>query len=195
MTSPRLHSRRRVFLADSIVFALWHFRQGPYFYHVSSLSSKPPGRPPRSLRLFIIKFFLALGVYLLLFLLIELGARVVTGNWTESFLEREINFMREVGDHATYDPMLGWVPSPGFSTKSFYRNRQLSITPDGLRSNGAPGVQLSGRPILAVGDSFTFGDEVADDETWPAHLEKLLQQRVLNGGVFAYGIDQMVLRS
>jgi hypothetical protein len=36
---------------------------------------------------------------------------------------------------------------------------------------------------------------VNDDETWPAHLERLLGQRVLNAGMSAYGIDQMVLRA
>ena len=52
-----------------------------------------------------------------------------------------------------------------------------------------------GKPVLAIGDSFAFGDEVADHETWVAHLERVLHKRVLNGGVSAYGIDQAVLRS
>jgi hypothetical protein len=48
---------------------------------------------------------------------------------------------------------------------------------------------------LAVGDSYTFGDHVSDHETWPAHLERLLQRPVLNGGVFGYGVDQIILRT
>ena len=43
---------------------------------------------------------------------------------------------------------------------------------------------------LAVGDCFTFGDEVEDSETWAAHLEEVLNKRVLNAGVGVYGIDQ-----
>src|SRR5262249_55474279 len=39
------------------------------------------------------------------------------------------------------------------------------------------------------------GDEVVDEETWPAQLQKLTGRRVLNGGVTGYGIDQMVLRA
>ena len=48
--------------------------------------------------------------------------------------------------------------------------------------------------MLALGDSFTFGDEVGDGDTWPAQLELALGKRVLNGGVFGYGVDQSVLR-
>ena len=51
------------------------------------------------------------------------------------------------------------------------------------------------RIVLAVGDSFTFGDEVRDDETWPAHLQQLLGRRVLNAGVSGYGFDQIVMRA
>jgi hypothetical protein len=38
-----------------------------------------------------------------------------------------------------------------------------------------------------VGDSFTFGDQVSADETWPACLEATLHRGVDNGGVFGYG--------
>jgi hypothetical protein len=45
-----------------------------------------------------------------------------------------------------------------------------------------------------LADSFTFGDEVSDDETWPYFLEKLLLgSEVLNFGVHGYGHDQMLL--
>ena len=49
--------------------------------------------------------------------------------------------------------------------------------------------------ILAVGDSFTFGDRVSDHETWPAQLERLTGRQVLNAGVFGYGVDQAYLRA
>jgi hypothetical protein len=88
-----------------------------------------------------------------------------------------------------YDPRLGWTPRPGRFTGGWTFN----VDTAGLRSNGT-GAPESGRPILTVGDSFTFGDEVADAETWPAYLEGILDRRVLNAGVSAYGIDQAVLR-
>ena len=49
--------------------------------------------------------------------------------------------------------------------------------------------------ILAVGDSYTYGDEVLDEETWPAQLQRLTGRPVLNGGVTGYGFDQIVLRA
>jgi hypothetical protein len=49
--------------------------------------------------------------------------------------------------------------------------------------------------VVVVGDSFTYGAEVADDETYPQRLEGLLAHgEVLNLGVRAYGIDQIVLK-
>src|SRR5690606_25037038 len=70
---------------------------------------------------------------------------------------------------------------------------RVTIDADGFRGNGPPAPP--GRPVLAVGDSFTFGDQVDDDETWPAYLERILQRPVRNGGVFGYSLAQAVLRA
>lgn len=50
--------------------------------------------------------------------------------------------------------------------------------------------------ILAIGDSFTFGPYVANNETWPARLEEFLRQNhpdkkieVLNAGIASYTIS------
>jgi hypothetical protein len=48
---------------------------------------------------------------------------------------------------------------------------------------------------LAVGDSFAFGDGVDDQDSWPAVLERLTGQRVVNGAVPGFGLDQVVLRA
>ena len=52
--------------------------------------------------------------------------------------------------------------------------------------------------IITLGDSFTWGIEVKDEECFPHDLEKILQgQRtaeVFNMGVGSYGIDQMLLK-
>jgi hypothetical protein len=52
----------------------------------------------------------------------------------------------------------------------------------------------TGPGILALGDSFTEGFAVSNDETWPAQLERITGRRVLNAGVRGYGLDQIVLR-
>jgi hypothetical protein len=87
-----------------------------------------------------------------------------------------------------YDPELGYVP------RANARSPIAQIDSEGLRTNGNPGAP-PGPPILAVGDSFTFGDEVDDSQTWPAYLERLLSRRVLNAGVNGYGLDQIVMRA
>ncbi len=94
---------------------------------------------------------------------------------------------------AAYDPELGWAPKPGFSSNYNVWKTRVTIDKDGLRYTGEL-PKNEGRPILAVGDSFTFGDEVNDDDAMPARLQDRLQKRVLNGGVFGYGIDQAVMR-
>lgn len=48
--------------------------------------------------------------------------------------------------------------------------------------------------IATFGDSYTFGDEVKDDETWQVFLAKMLGENVLNFGNGAYGVDQSFLR-
>ena len=91
------------------------------------------------------------------------------------------------GRHVRYDARLGWAPRAGYVGPA--DGSYVTITPDGWRSNG-----LSS-PVLAVGDSFTFGADVLDSETWPAQLERLIGRSVVNAGVSGYGLDQAVLRA
>jgi hypothetical protein len=51
------------------------------------------------------------------------------------------------------------------------------------------------RIIAAFGDSFTYGDEVEADQSWPFFLEEALPDtQVLNFGVPSYGLDQAFMR-
>lgn len=95
-----------------------------------------------------------------------------------------------------YDAELGWEPRPGARS----RDGLVSIDERGVRRDGLP-VAQEGIPlrIVTVGDSFTFGAEVGDAESWSAQLGELLRARgvaaeVINLGVNGYGIDQAVLR-
>jgi hypothetical protein len=88
------------------------------------------------------------------------------------------------------DELLGYVPRPG------YRDPLVAIDGHGLRvTDGPVAHEPRDGAILAVGDSFTFGEEVGNAETWPAQLQGLTGRRVLNGGVSGYGFDQTVLRA
>lgn len=80
-------------------------------------------------------------------------------------------------------------------------------TPDGLYEANAQGararqdVVYAPTPppgtvrIVAVGDSFTHGDRVSNEETWEQRLEALRSDlEVVNLGVPGFGTDQAVLR-
>jgi len=88
-----------------------------------------------------------------------------------------------------HDALLGYVHRPRHCEPG------LTIDSDGLRSTGQRLVDMPSQPILAVGDSFTFGEGVRDLEAWPAQLQRLSGRPVLNGGVSGYGFDQIVLRA
>ncbi|MGH2899968.1 MAG: SGNH/GDSL hydrolase family protein, partial [Solirubrobacteraceae bacterium] len=90
-----------------------------------------------------------------------------------------------------YDPTLGWRPAPNFSSSTVRTNAQGIRADRDISRARTPG---RGR-IVALGDSYTWGEEVANDETYPAQLEKALPDTdVLNFGVHGYGIDQATLR-
>jgi hypothetical protein len=123
---------------------------------------------------------------------LELGLRASTWGylfaWSNFVLDaRTVLAERDAGRYAP-DERLGYVPRPDYAAPG------MTIDAAGLRRTG-DGADATGAPILAVGDSFTFGDEVTDPETWPAQLQQITGRRVLNGGVSGYGFDQIVLRA
>jgi hypothetical protein len=123
-------------------------------------------------------------------LALEVGLRAYHNEW--QYLNFRFPEHNKFGYH-TYDAELGWVPK---QAKVNLYGKTFTTFKDGIRSNGS-GVAWEGsdHPILAVGDSFTFGTGVSDWETWPAQLERLSGRRVINGGVEGYGVDQIFLRA
>jgi len=94
------------------------------------------------------------------------------------------------------DPIVGHSLVDGtFKIHEAYWNGATITIREGVRVNPKLESNLAGGAILTVGDSFVFGDQVSDDETWPALLEQRLNRRVVNGGVAAYGTMQAVLRA
>jgi len=99
----------------------------------------------------------------------------------------------EPGGYSRFDPLLGWTARAGYAS------------PDGrihVNARGQRGLReyepLAPRGVLrliACGESFTFCEEVSDEEAWPACVEALGSQvEVLNLGVGGYGTDQALLR-
>lgn len=131
-------------------------------------------------------------VFLLALLSAEIGLRVIAHTTPASIDGRATHFSQDLYP-STYDRDLGYVPRSHSSHQHMW-GVQITLGDDGIRSNGRVRThQVS--PILAVGDSFTFGDEVGDEATWPAHLEGATGYPILNAGVFGYGLDQAILRS
>lgn len=153
-------------------------------------------------------------VLVALFVCAEVAARV--SRFALSCLEAcELRFLanppRLIADKGlgfrAYDPVVGYRNVVGFSAVidpvryPSWRSSLVTITPDGFRSNrddrglrDEAGSVLSGAmPIIAAGDSFTFGDQVNNSETWPACLERRLRRPVHNAGVSGYGGAQAML--
>lgn len=95
-----------------------------------------------------------------------------------------------------YHPQRGWALEPGLRDVPLEWGETLNSNSRGIRGiretsyDRSPGIKR----MLVLGDSFTFGDEVGDDETIPACLESALPGwEVINMGVHGYGHDQMLL--
>jgi len=135
------------------------------------------------------------------------GAPLLPHKWTEvtarykAILER----MTHEDPFLIYDPILGWTIAP--SRRNTTGENVSSV--EGLR---APRVGMkfadrhtrhsgfSEKPavvrIALIGDSMTYGNEVLCEETWGHALEAHLgpDVQVLNFGVSAYGLNQVLLR-
>jgi len=80
--------------------------------------------------------------------------------------------------------------------KAYSYGAAVTIDQRGFRTNGGTAGRYGCPVVFALGDSFTFGLGVADEETWPARLERRLKDRigggtsVVNGGTISYGVFQ-----
>ena len=103
---------------------------------------------------------------------------------------RGVRGLLEGSTPSLYDREVGWVPRPGFQWKMH------SISEQGFRG---PRVYPETAPdpdqrILCVGDSFTFGYEVVDDQTYPHHGEQLAPgTEWINMGICGAGLTQALM--
>src|SRR5262245_25914674 len=93
-----------------------------------------------------------------------------------------------LGERAVFDPVMGWSLKPWTDIDGF------ETIDHGIRRNFDETTVRTGA-VLAVGDSFTEGWEVAGEESWPAVLEKVTGVPIVNAGVGGYGSDQIVMRA
>ncbi|MDB4512156.1 hypothetical protein N9060_01700 [Arenicella sp.] len=109
---------------------------------------------------------------------------------TTSLSEKARSATRKLikGNHpALFDAEAGWVPRPDYQWKIH------KIGVQGLRGDRvypeSPADEE--KRILCLGDSFTFGYEVEDDQTFPSHGEQLRPETEwLNLGICGTGLTQ-----
>jgi|1186.fasta_scaffold67093_2 hypothetical protein len=92
-----------------------------------------------------------------------------------------------------YDPVLGWDNVPGEHRIQACDGRPVTVTIRPDRSRRTPAV-VGGPEVLLVGDSYTYGDEVGDEETFAWRLSERLGVAVANHGVQGYSPVQAMLK-
>lgn len=89
-----------------------------------------------------------------------------------------------------FHPVLGWDYPPGIVYRDI-DNIVYSHGPDGERRTCTDFPTTS---IATYGDSFTYGTDVGDEQTWQTYLARRLRTNVLNYGVAGFGTDQAYLK-
>lgn len=117
------------------------------------------------------------------------------------------------GAYRSYDASLGWSVRPlgrgddpnlygkgdpeiYFSNEHGYRCNRASHERALTQWAGKelPATDTSAYDFVCIGDSFTHGDAVPAEQSWPSYLAELASCSVANLGVGGYGIDQAVMR-
>ena len=74
-----------------------------------------------------------------------------------------------------YDASRGWRTKPNVTDLRVFDNKTLNTNSHGLRGKNEFSFNNDRQKvrILILGDSFTFGDEVSDDETYSYYLQAI----------------------
>jgi hypothetical protein len=117
--------------------------------------------------------------------------------WRQSWIARH----ESTGEEVYYqfdisDPTKGWISRPNLRNVEVFDHKILNTNSKGFRgaTDYSYEKQEGKKRILILGDSYTFGDEVSDDETYAHYLQKLLPDaEIIDLGVHGYGHDQMLI--
>lgn len=154
--------------------------------HDTGLRAAPPSLPPAKRFLFAaLMVFLSLGVTLT-------GAELVA-RW---HLERIRKSDALQPGLSQYDRLLGWRLAPGWQGRHRHYDFDVAYTINryGFRGRGDDPAAAAHR-IAVVGDSFTFGLGVNDEQTFTEVLNRDFANRIVfyNFGVPGYSTDQEYL--
>ena len=128
--------------------------------------------------------------------IIYAGSLLVRSSQLYRFLKKT-NYGWE-GRVLAYDPVLGFAPVPdsqGFELAPFGGKAPVRFDNKGFRVPArGNGSNFGSRPlVLALGDSFTYGDGVKGEEAYPFLVGDQLNGHAMNAGVPSYGLAQMLL--
>lgn len=157
------------------------------------------------------KKILILLYIIFLFGLFEGAARLVYSNpklssrlwvnenlsWRRSWVQRHQNTGKEIYyTFDTYDSLKGWISKPNIRDMEVFNNKVLNTNSKGIRgiTEYSYSKDQDKIRILVLGDSYTFGEEVSDNETYSYYLQEMIPNtEVINLGIHGYGHDQMLL--
>lgn len=99
--------------------------------------------------------------------------------------------------HAQYDPDLGWSNRPNVHIQGLYgESTRFTTNSQGFRArvDYDKAIPQGKYRIVSLGDSFTMGFGVGDDESYPAQMQALCPTlQTVNMGQGGYGVDQEYL--
>jgi lysophospholipase L1-like esterase len=102
------------------------------------------------------------------------------------YTHHDVNIIQFNKALSSWHPRLFYTLKPGvtgqFSNKEF--NNTVAVNRLGLRDDDS---SLQRPQIICLGDSYTMGWGVEQQESFPQQLEHLGGQKVLNGGISSYG--------
>jgi hypothetical protein len=142
------------------------------------------------------KKLLLLGLSALFTILLLLSLEGAASLWTKWQATSALPPVREVS-HCEYDPLLGWLHEADKRVPDLY-GYGVGISTNGQRLRGTRDYPLDDSDdryrILCLGDSFTMGYGVGDEDTYPAQMtQQDPRVETINMGLGGYGIDQCYL--
>ncbi len=142
------------------------------------------------------KLFLRLGLFAFVTILLVLSLEGGANLWAKWQVAAQPPAVREAL-HCEYDPELGWRHIANKHVPDLY-GVGLGLRTNGQHMRGARDLNFKDTEgkyrILCLGDSYTMGYGVADDETYPAFLaQQHASVETVNMGLGGYGIDQCYL--
>ena len=90
--------------------------------------------------------------------------------------------------------VLGWDNPAGVQRLASCLGEQVSYSYDAARVRRHGNRSPQDAIVVVAGDSYTQGSDAADDDTYPAALERMLDVGVANLGVGGYGPEQALLK-